>query len=57
MEALCLSDDGPQAGEYMRETGCCNRWRADHHGKVDGPPNYGEHSRAAYEAEDAETAQ
>lgn len=53
MEALCLSGDGPKAGRFVRATSSCSSWKSGHLGAVDEPPNYGEHVRAAYAAEEA----
>jgi hypothetical protein len=52
IEALCLSDDGPKAGQYTRATNGCPAWKINSHGSIDEPPNYGEKARAAYEAEE-----
>lgn len=52
VEALCLGD-GKYKSKYTTGKMWCDSWKSDHHGKVDDPPNYGEISRAAYEAEDA----
>jgi hypothetical protein len=52
IEALCLSPDSSWHSKYVRGTFLCVHWASDHHGKVDDPPNYGEQSRAAYEAEE-----
>lgn len=51
MEALCLAD-GPQPGKYTTQGQYCPAWKSNHFGAIDSPPNYGEHTRAAYEAED-----
>lgn len=53
IEALCLSADGPSKGKFVRANHTCDRWKSGHLGAVDSPPNYGEHIRAAYEAEEA----
>jgi hypothetical protein len=51
IEALCLGP-GKYKGRFMAERGHCEAWKSDHFGKVDDPPDYGEHSRDAYEAEE-----
>jgi hypothetical protein len=51
IEALCLGH-GPHHGKYVKADHVCVAWKSDHFGKVDDPPNYGELSRAAYEAEE-----
>lgn len=52
MEALCLSGDGPKAGNMVHENYSCPSWKSGHLGAIDAPPNYGEFVRAAYEAEE-----
>jgi len=52
IEALCLADGGPYSSRYVTAAMSCAALASDHFGKVDDPPNYGEHSRAAYEAEE-----
>jgi hypothetical protein len=52
VEALCLSDDGPKAGEYTTARATCAAWKSGHHGAIDEPPNYGEQVRPLYDAED-----
>jgi hypothetical protein len=56
IEALCLCSgrhgDGPHHGKYVKADHVCVAHKSDHFGKVDDPPNYGELSRAAYEAEE-----
>jgi hypothetical protein len=53
LEALCLASNGPHAQKYVPKHNRCDGWKSGHHGAVDAPPNYGEFTRAAYEAEDA----
>lgn len=54
VEALCLSDVSPLSGKYTPGWGiCATGWKSGHHGAVDDPPNYGEHTRALYDAEEA----
>lgn len=51
VEAMCLAD-GPQSGKYVSDRQTCVAWKSGHLGAVDDPPNYGEETRAAYEAEE-----
>jgi len=53
VQAMCLSDDGPLAGKYTSGRQTCSAWKSGHLGAIDDPPNYGEETRAAYEAEEA----
>jgi hypothetical protein len=55
-EALCLAADGPHASKYTTEGMTCGSWKSGHLGAVDDPPNYGEQTRAAYEAEEGSDA-
>ena len=50
--AMCLASRGPRHSQYTKESEGCDHWRSGHHGSVDAPPNYGEHSRALYQAEE-----
>lgn len=52
VEALCLSGTGPKASKYTSARTTCDAWKSGHHGAIDDPPNYGEHVRPLYEAED-----
>jgi hypothetical protein len=52
IEALCLSPQSLHNSKFVKATDLCDAHKSDHHGKVDDPPNYGEVSRAAYEAEE-----
>jgi hypothetical protein len=52
IEALCLTPSGPCAGKYTTQRMVCEAWKSGHHGAIDAPPNYGEETRALYEAED-----
>lgn len=51
VEALCLAAAGPHAGKYTTAEWTCTAFARDSAGKTDSPPNYGEETRAAYEAE------
>jgi hypothetical protein len=51
VEALCLAAGGPHAGKYTAGHVTCDSWKSGHLGAVDDPPDYGEATRAAYEAE------
>ena len=51
VEAMCLGK-GPLKGKYVTARQTCNGWKSGHLGAVDDPPNYGEQTRAAYEAEE-----
>lgn len=53
VEALCLSDSSPHSGKYTTARITCDAWKSGHLGAVDDPPDYGEATRAAYQAEDA----
>jgi hypothetical protein len=53
IEAYCLSEDGPKRQRYVRANDRCPSWKLNSHGAVDEPPDYGETSRAAYAAEEA----
>jgi len=53
VEVLCLAADSPYSGRYTTGIKSCPAWRPDRYGKVEDPPDYGELSRAAYEAEEA----
>lgn len=52
VQALCLAASGPYASKYTTERMTCDSWKSGHHGAVDDPPNYGEETRALYEAEE-----
>lgn len=52
VQALCLSGDGQLAGKYTYGHQTCAVWKSGHHGAVDDPPNYGEATRALYDAEE-----
>lgn len=52
MQALCLSEDGPRSGKYTTARATCPMWKSGHLGAVDDPPDYGEATRAAYDAEE-----
>lgn len=52
MECLCLCGQSPNFSEYITGEKSCGHWKHNRHGSVDAPPNYGEESRAAYEAEE-----
>ncbi len=54
VEALCLSDTGPNKGKYVSGRATCEAWASGHHGAVDDPPNYGEETRALYKREATE---
>lgn len=56
VEALCLTEGGPRSGKYTTARVTCAHWKSGHLGAVDDPPNYGEDTRAAYEAEEKEAA-
>lgn len=56
VEALCLAAAGPLAGKYTTGGMTCSAWKSGHHGAVDEPPNYGEETRALYDAEEADHA-
>ena len=56
VEALCLADGGPLSGKYTSGKQSCSGWKSGHLGAVDDPPNYGEETRAAYEAEEGVNA-
>ena len=53
VQALCLAENGPHARKYTTERMTCDSWKSGHHGAVDDPPNYGEETRALYEAEES----
>ncbi len=53
IEALCLGR-GSRAGKYTTASMTCEVWKSGHYGAIDDPPNYGEETRALYEAEEAE---
>lgn len=52
--ALCLARGGAarQGGLYTYARLTCPAWKSGHHGAVDDPPNYGEATRALYDAEE-----
>ena len=50
-EALCLSKDGPHAKQYTTADQTCASFARDTYGKVDSPPDYGEHARLHYAAQ------
>jgi hypothetical protein len=50
--ALCLANEGPLSGKYVSAQRSCTSWKSGHYGAVDDPPNYGEETRAMYEAEE-----
>ena len=52
LEALCLADGGKYSSKYTTEHHACDSWKSNHLGQVDDPPNYGEFTRAAYDAEE-----
>jgi hypothetical protein len=56
VEAMCLADGGPVQGKYMVANQKCAAWKSGHLGAIDDPPNYGEETRAAYEAEEGPDA-
>jgi hypothetical protein len=49
--ALCLSE-GLMAGNYTHASTTCLAWKSGHFGAVDDPPNYGEETQRAYDAEE-----
>lgn len=51
VEAMCLNAASPCSGKYMVRSQTCSGFAYDTAGKVDDPPNYGEESRAIYEAQ------
>lgn len=52
VEALCLAPEGPFKSKYTGGRRTCESWKSGHHGAVDDPPNYGEETRALYDAEE-----
>jgi hypothetical protein len=56
VEALCLAEGGPLSGKYTTGRQSCAGWKSGYLGAVDDPPNYGEETRAAYEAEEGADA-
>lgn len=56
VQAYCLATGGPMSGKYTSGRATCTAWKSGHLGAIDDPPNYGEETRAAYEAEEGPDA-
>ena len=52
VQAMCLSDEGPNKGKYTSARITCEAWKSGHHGAVDEPPDYGAEVREMYADEE-----
>ncbi len=57
VQAMCLAESGKYAGKYTVHYTRCDSWKSGHYGAVDDPPNYGEETRALYDAEESTAEQ